>query len=613
MSIRSAKRLPNCVIGYFFPSYAIRLFDTLPSLRDAGFDFFEGHTLKSDRYFRLSWECAKSGTDYWQPLFNGTSYSRFAYPHHDVVAMAAESGVVADRGTVLRNASKQKRPGVCFGKRGEFVDAQLLPPGFVSTVEGKACLTPSDDDAWALLALMNSQLFQAIINLYTGQHKYSGYVELIPYPGTMKLGRAAERARAIVDEKWRLWSHVELAPNFKGLHGFAPEELAQDLLHAMSRIEDLEAALNEAVFEAYGLLHDREAKTHVRQACASEPRSLDPFCSADRMHCAERCVQFAIGQAFGRFPAASSSEPLGFHETAVGGATSGADILDDDLGRIGDICERVTTFLRDRVAQLCAALNAGGLRGYIATKAFAFHTTYYSRSGRSGPIYWQLATSSGSYSVWLYIHAFTNDTLFRVQNDYVTVKLAHEERRLEAMRRERRENPSAPERRELDAQVAFVEELRLFLDEVKRVAPLWKPYLNDGVVINFAPLWRLVPQHKPWQKELKATWDALCNGDYDWAHLAMHLWPERVIHKCATDRSLAIVHGLEDTFWVEVGEGKWAARKKLTRPIEELVREATSVAVKAALRSLLEAPLAAGNGDGGRRRAVANAKIGGGH
>ena len=77
---------------------------------------------------------------------------------------------------------------------------------------------------------------------------------------------------------------------------------------------------------------------------------------------------------------------------------------------------------------------------------------------------------------------------------------------MQELARARRPPPSA---RTLAAQEAFVEELRAFLDEVKRVAPLWKPNLDDGVVINFAPLWRLVPQHKPWQKELKSTWDAL--------------------------------------------------------------------------------------------------------
>ncbi len=81
-----------------------------------------------------------------------------------------------------------------------------------------------------------------------------------------------------------------------------------------------------------------------------------------------------------------------------------------------------------------------------------------------------------------------------------------------------------------------------------RVAPLWNPDLNDGVIINFAPLWRLIG-HTGWRKNVKECWDTLCAGDYDWSHLAMHLWPERVVPKCAEDASLAIAHGLDEVFW----------------------------------------------------------------
>ncbi|MBI4818833.1 MAG: hypothetical protein HY791_21360 [Deltaproteobacteria bacterium] len=190
--------------------------------------------------------------------------------------------------------------------------------------------------------------------------------------------------------------------------------------------------------------------------------------------------------------------------------------------------------------------------------------------------------------------AFSKDTLFRVQNDYAAPKLAHEERRLESLTSELRDGATAVQRKTLAAQEAVVDELRAFLDEVKRVAPLWKPNLDDGVIINFAPLWRLVPQNKSWQKELKSTWDALCDGKYEWAHLAMHLWPERVVPKCAKDRSLAIAHGLEDVFWVEGTDGKWAARKAPTRSVDELVKDRTSPAVKSALKNLLEAPTASG-------------------
>jgi hypothetical protein len=76
------------------------------------------------------------------------------------------------------------------------------------------------------------------------------------------------------------------------------------------------------------------------------------------------------------------------------------------------------------------------------------------------------------------------------------------------------------------------------------VAKFWKPNLNDGVEITAAPLWKLF-QHKPWQKRLKGTWEKLEAGDYDWAHLAYSIWPDRVREKCKTDKSLAIAHDLE--------------------------------------------------------------------
>ena len=157
-------------------------------------------------------------------------------------------------------------------------------------------------------------------------------------------------------------------------------------------------------------------------------------------------------------------------------------------------------------------------------------------------------------------------------------------------------NPTAAERKELISHESFVEELRAFVAEVKRIAPIWQPNLDDGVKINFAPLWRLVPQHKAWQKELKNTWDALAAGKFDWARIAIHLWPERVIPNCAIDHSLAIAHDLEDIFWVESEEGKWRRRPSPTRDVNDLVRQNTSTAVKAALKSLLDAPTTKPNG-----------------
>ena len=104
----------------------------------------------------------------------------------------------------------------------------------------------------------------------------------------------------------------------------------------------------------------------------------------------------------------------------------------------------------------------------------------------------------------------------------------------------------------------------------------------------------------PWE-----TWGALIRGECDWAHLAMRLWPERVIPKCAEDRSLAIAHGLEEVFWFEDEEGKWQPYEKPQQPIADLIRDRTFTAVKAALKALLDAPeLSSGTKRGRKTKAA---------
>src|SRR5260370_31840071 len=207
----------------------------------------------------------------------------------------------------------------------------------------------------------------------------------------------------------------------------------------------------------------------------------------------------------------------------------------------------------------------------------------------------------GRSSAWCSAHRLTRDSLLSIQNDLGGPKLATEERRLSSLVTQAGQTPSARERADIATQQAFIDELRTLLDEIRRVAPLWDPDLDDGIVLVMARLWRLVPTHKVWQKELRTKWDELVAGKYDWAHVAMHLWPERVVPKCATDRSLAIAHGLEDIFWAEGSDAKSAAVKTPTRPTNGLVDERTSPAVKAALLTFADSPNPIA---GGKRRTI---------
>jgi hypothetical protein len=342
----------------------------------------------------------------------------------------------------------------------------------------------------------------------------------------------------------------------------------------------------------------------ARQAPA-EPEPFDPL-----PPCSPGMLTGGEGLPVARPP---TGYPIAFPE---------AGVLVDDLGHGQDLSAAVravfdAVFGADAERwwnDVAALLDRKGhdLRVWLGGSFFEHHLRYHSRSRRKAPILWQFGTLSGRYSVWLYAHRLTRDSFFQLQNEVVGPKLTHEDQKLTSLIQDAGGSPSAPERKEIAAQEAVVEELRAMLEEVTRVAPLWSANLDDGVVLTMAPLWRLVPQCKPWQKELKTKWDELSAGKYEWAHLAMHLWPERVVPKCATDRSLAIAHGLETEFWIEGEGGKWRSRTPPLTSVGALVRERSSPAVKAALKSLLEAPASVGNGRVRGRRAAPPAATDGG-
>lgn len=237
----------------------------------------------------------------------------------------------------------------------------------------------------------------------------------------------------------------------------------------------------------------------------------------------------------------------------------------------------------------CDTLQVKSLRDYFRKSAgfFADHLKRYSKSRRQAPVYWQLSVGSGSYSAWLYYHRFTQDTLYRVLRDFVEPRIQQAER--EQFELESQGALSGEAAARLQEAQTLLQDLRILKSELDLVAPLWNPNLNDGVIINHAILWRITP-YTPWQKKCKECWDKLEKGDYDWAHLAFHLWPERVIPKCTTDRSLAIAHGLEERLWQETNNGNWLPRQLNEADLQALIAEHTNPAVKNALERFLAAP-----------------------
>jgi hypothetical protein len=273
-------------------------------------------------------------------------------------------------------------------------------------------------------------------------------------------------------------------------------------------------------------------------------------------------------------------------------------ILVDDPGHGEDVAARVREALQviwgeraDAIeAEACQILGEESLRAYFANpnRFFDDHLKRYSKSRRYAPLYWPLSTPSGAYTLWLYYHRLDDQTLYTCVNDFVEPKLRQvqaEVARLRAMRQRDNQQEEA-----LAALGDLALELADFRDELLRVAAFWRPNLNDGVQITAAPLWRLF-QHRQWQKRLQKTWDELEAGEYDWAHLALSIWPERVVPACVEDRSFAIAHGLEALLWVADGD-EWRPLEAPAQERDEQVERQQRLA-RDHLRDLL-AELAAG-------------------
>ncbi|MEX2441061.1 MAG: hypothetical protein WD400_00245, partial [Pontimonas sp.] len=464
-----------------------------------------------------------------------------------------------------------------------------MPAGCVFGDKGPALFAGDGDrdGLLSLLAMTTSSAFRACVEAQVARKALAqsfevGLIRSTPVPlidGATKAelsilakrGWSLARSLDLGDET----SHAFVIPGLLAVEeaslGARMTSLSKRVGAAEASLAEIRAGIDELCFELYQLVGDDRA------ALVEDVDGNDD--GMDRAVDAADLVSWCVGVGVGRFDVRLATgervrpeEPDPFDPLPVcspgmltgddglplevppaGYPVEVSDVLVDDPGHRLDITALVQAVFEVVFddpdawwADVGEALGAkrGEISSWLSKGFFDHHLKTYSKSRRKAPILWPLGTASGSYTVWLYAHRVTADSLFRVLNDVVSPKLSVERRGLSELVQDAGPNPSASERKAIDAQEKLVGELEELVGRLTAVAPLWHPDLNDGVVIVLAPLWRLFAHHKPWSKELKKHWDKLVAGEYDWAQLAMSLWPERVVPKCAEDRSLAIAHGL---------------------------------------------------------------------
>lgn len=580
IGLESLEIFPNKTIPFDTSKWIFDLIGRKSLISDQIGKAMVGCQIKSDVNFRKFWEIGERdeigiGT-IWSTMFNGGPFSPFLMPLRDIVRFGRDGDAIPfHKSNHLTNIDSQQSPGFGWGKRGDLVDATILPAGCVFTIEGQALPFPNED-LWPL-AFLNSRAYWYLINQICGQHKYAGYVNVCPVPvfSDEEKEKLSRLAKGIIDLAYPFLLLDETCREFISPIAFGERKsfskyystLKEKYEIACSQVEELYKEINAIVYNACQTTTDDIDKIigfSSQMPALGDAMNLSLTADEIEKNLARDLVSYGVGLSFGRWSFEKSTTDAWQRrsnyrnllpsrqpgradvslETKVILSTSGEDqknIAWVSLNAIEQVFE--TSPNEDFEHILLRALGVTSLSEYF--KDIAFFADHFEKY-RKAPIYWPISTSSGSYTLWLYYPSLTDQTLFTAVNDFIEPKLKQVGQDVATLRGKGSAR-SREEEKSFEALQALELELIELRDTLLGIAQSYRPNHDDGVQITAAPLWQLF-RHKPWQKILKDTWAKLEKGEYDWAHLAMAYWPDRVREKCETDKSLAIAHDLEHLY-----------------------------------------------------------------
>jgi len=627
MDANSFTRIPRQPFAYWCSPKLLSAFEQSAKVGDS-FDVLSGGNPRDDFRFIRHWVeiPTKSPSDF-VPYSKGGEFAFYYFDVHlmlkwaddgkELKVQAAEYrrqlGWSPDWRALMMNYDRYFTAGITWPRRTSRLSFRFLPRGCVFGDKSPVILSRSQDleHLFPLVGYLNTSTFNEALNLMVGSSELAqsfevGIVKSCPLPKANE-----ERQGAIVRDVFRkLYGLDTVNEDSHAYVGVAlHHKSCRSLDAAFCECRDAKRKIVQGIVESQDEL-ERLAHEALGTEKAPSTLSAADFDEVARGAFVVDFISQLFGVAFGRWDIRYATGeqatpelpdpfaplpvcPPGQLQNAQGLPARPEDvpaaypvripwdgILVDDPNHPLDIERRVREVIEiiwsgkeggptaEAIEhEACEILGVKSLRDYFRKPSgfFADHLKRYSKSRRQAPIYWPLATSSGSYTLWICYHRLTPDTLYKCLQQFVEPKIKDVEQDIHRLRTMlTADEAGTKERKQLADAETLLNELKELHAELSLWAPKWKPNLNDGVLITACPLWKLFRLPK-WRKDLEACWKELEAGDYDWSHLAYTLFPARVREKCKTDRSIAIAHGLEDLCQVQAPVPKKKTSKKSSR------------------------------------------------
>lgn len=572
--------LPNSVIGYYFDKDIIDYFKHR-SIVQYGFEAKGGNKFHVQLFVRLFYEVEKSKI--FEPVAGNGKFSHFYATYRDM-AEWKDNGIRVKAMNLIRNPEAQKTIGVYYGERGEVLDAQILKPNMFTTQGYIGIPAYNKIHGFSCLAFINSILSQYILNLYSGGHKMTTYVNQIPMPDYATRQSDIERiVNAIIDikRKWfcldetnleyhGLIAQMELKGGIEAGLDKMQEQLTDDYARYVELVKEnddmwMDLADIDRGSEFRQTLNDYKARRPYEELLSIDGASnLNVI---DKKTMAQEMVMELVGMAFGRWnttfakggkaipafgdvfdalpfmPVVSQGEEPCPAQLAVPSDGIMTNEEESPLCLASHVREVMIWLWGDRADdmeyELCQLIGCKSLQAYLSspTGFFDYHFKRYTKSRRKAPIYWLLASEDGTVDYWIYYPKLSKNTL-----PQLIIQLREKGEQL----RTRLNAALAAHDKTQETQVrAEQEQVEGMMEKLNRIIEAgYVPNHDDGVPVTAAPLQHLAAS-RLWRAECEKNMELLAKGDYDWSHLAMSMYPARVAQKAKKDWCMALTHGLE--------------------------------------------------------------------
>lgn len=573
--------LPNSIIGYYMGDEVLDFFQN-STIEDKGHPALGGFVFLASRHYRLFFEV--EGSSSYFHLTGGGKHTMYYITYRDMVEWIDEgriaSSIPAFRST---NAEYQMKSGVTYGERGEIIDAHILKEREFFTHERLAFIE-SKSDSLVCLGYVNSILAQYSLNLYSGQHKMNVYMNLLPMPEYQdSIIQNNREIEVIISIKRHFFSLDETNLEYHGLIAqlnisssieAALDNLQSAITADYNRYQELVEQNDDLWMDLAKIDRDSDFRKTLNEYKSRRPYeellSIDGASSQniiDKKVMAQEIMMELVGMAFGRWdtayakgqkavpefgdvfdalpfmPVVSLDEvPVDYainipEDGILSNQTEGAICLSS---RVRDVMHYLWAERADDLEyELCQLIGCKNLQAYFEspTGFFEYHFKRYTKSRRKAPIYWPLSSEDGSLTYWVYYPKLSKNTL-----PSLIMKLRDENEAI----RSNINNALVAHDKVLETNLrAQQQQVEGMIEEITRIIDLgYEPNHDDGVPVTSCPLVNLI-RHRGWNTECASNLETLKNGDYDWSHLAMSMFPSRVIQKAKKDWCMALTHGLE--------------------------------------------------------------------